>query len=177
MLRTIPRLRPLSLLLALLLLTSLQGTIPGSARAQGGAAPSTPLAGAGDPNSASAALQPMQEAYGLLLQRYAVPLDPAQLVDAAQTAMDDALSDAGIAAPPPGLGVLGDDPAQEWMALRQRFQALVAQYGDRVSPQTLAYAAIGGMADSVDDAHTHFITRTPTVTNSSGSRARSATGA
>jgi carboxyl-terminal processing protease len=102
-------------------------------------------------------LQAMQEAYELLLDRYALPLEPASLVAAAQDAMTAELNEAGIDNPVAGLGNLGGDRQQEWTALRQRFQALAARYADEVPPDKLAGAAIGGMAESVEDAHTNYL--------------------
>src|SRR5438128_1918666 len=70
------------------------------------------------------ALQPVQEAYALLLERYAVPLDPASLTEAADSGMVAALDAAGVPHPGPGMVVFGNDPDQQWAALRQRFLAL-----------------------------------------------------
>ncbi|HEY7061416.1 MAG TPA: S41 family peptidase [Chloroflexota bacterium] len=103
-------------------------------------------------------LQAIQEAYELLLDRYALPLDPVELANAAQDGMTDALKDAGIDSPAAGLGNLGGDRAQEWTALRQRFQALAARYSDTLPPDELSEAAIHGMAVWVDDAHTNYLT-------------------
>ncbi len=104
------------------------------------------------------ALQPVQEAYALLLERYAVPLDPAAVTEAAEGGMVAALDAAGVADPGPGLVVFGNDADQQWAGLRQRFLALAARYGDVIAPSALEYAAIKGMAESTDDAHTNFIT-------------------
>src|SRR5215216_4183796 len=92
------------------------------------------------------ALQPLQEAYDLLLDRYALPLDPAELSAAAQACMEAALKEAGVASVAPGLGVVGNDRRQQLTALRQRFTALAGRYGSVVPPSELAYAAIKRMA-------------------------------
>ncbi len=102
--------------------------------------------------------QAIQEAYQLLLDRYAIPLDPAKLALAAQDGMTDALKDAGVDNPVGGLATPDGDREQQWTALRQRYAALATRYGDTLAPEKLAYAAIGAMAESVDDAHTNFLT-------------------
>src|SRR4051812_396081 len=130
-----------------------------------------PAVGVGGPNAALAAqegpggqaaniraLQPLQEAYDLLLDRYALPLDPAALSGAAQASMEEALKEAGVESVAPGLGVVGNDRTQQLTALRQRFTALAGRYGGVVPPNELAYAAIKGMAESANDSHTNFMT-------------------
>ncbi len=149
------RVRLLTVLLGLALAAGLVG--PGA----GFAAVPTPDGTAQDsgvPTAAIQALQPIQEAWDLLLDRYALPLDPADLASAAAKSMDDALREAGVEDAAPGLGAAGDDRLQQFTALRQRFTALAARYGDVVAPTELAYAAIRGMAESTDDTHTNFMT-------------------
>ena len=151
------RLRVLTLLLSLALLFA--GAVPRT----GAVAHAASLAATQDQNpgaqlDTARQLQAMQEAYELLLDRYALPLDPAELIAAAQDGMTAALKAAGIDNPVAGLGNLGGDRNQEWTALRQRYQALAARYGDTVSPDDLAGAAISGMAQSVEDAHTNYLT-------------------
>ncbi len=148
------RQRALALLLGLALLFGWSGLPAAPAQAQAQAPAPTVAAG---PADVASALQPLQEAYALLLERYATPLDPVQLADAAEQGMVKALEDEGVPTPPPGLGTVGNVASQRWAALRQRFQALAARYSDVLSPTDLAYAAIRGMTDSIDDAHTNFI--------------------
>ncbi len=147
--------RVLALLLSLVLAFGLAGLPAAPAQADVSAA-AQQQAPSGVTDVASAT-QPLQEAYALLLERYAVPLDPIKLADAAEQGMVKALEDEGVPAPAPGLGVVGNVPSQRLVALRQRFQGLAAQYADVLSPTDLAYAAIRGMTDSIDDAHTNFI--------------------
>jgi carboxyl-terminal processing protease len=151
------RLRVLTVLLSLALLFA------GAAPRPGAVATAASISAAPEPGPSAQAdvareLQAMQEAYELLLDRYALPLDPAQLVAAAQEAMTGALKDAGVDNPVAGLGNLGGDRSQEWTALRQRYQALAARYADAVPPDKLAGAAIAGMTESVEDAHTNYLT-------------------
>jgi carboxyl-terminal processing protease len=102
--------------------------------------------------------QAIQEAFDMLLDRYAIELDPTKLATAAQDGMTAALEEAGVASPAAGLSNPFGDRTQQWTALRQRYQALAARYADTLPPSQLAYAAIGGMAASTDDAHTNFLT-------------------
>jgi carboxyl-terminal processing protease len=158
MLRSALRLRACSVLLAVCLLGGWGLAAPVASYAQVPTRQGAPVRGSADQAAIAAALTPMEETYTLLLERYAVPLDPDQVASAAQAGMTAALQDAGVGSPAAGLGTLGDGPSEQWVAVRQRFQALAAQYADRLSPQALAYAAIEGMTGSVDDAHTHFVT-------------------
>ena len=150
------RFRVLTLLLSALLAV---GTLAPAAGMVG--PPSAALAaqeGTGGQAATTRALQPLQEAYDLLLDRYALPLDPATLSAAAQSSMEEALKEAGVASVAPGLGVVGNDRTQQLTALRQRFTALAGRYGSALSPTELAYAAVKGMAESTDDSHTNFMT-------------------
>jgi carboxyl-terminal processing protease len=150
------RFRVLTLLLSVLLAV---GTLLPAAGLAG--APSAALAAQDGPSGQAAtmrALQPLQEAYDILLDRYALPLDPAALSAAAQSSMEEALKEAGVETVAPGLGVVGNDRAQQLTALRQRFTALAGRYGSVLPANELAYAAIKGMADSTDDTHTNFMT-------------------
>src|SRR5256714_5374652 len=147
-------------LLCVLLLVSLGAAPATAARAQGPAPAAAPQSGSSAQAAAVTALKPVEEAYALMLRRYALPLDPANLANAAQDGMLAALKDAGVASPAPGLSVPGNDAQQQWMALRQRYLALAGRYGSVLPANELAYAAIRGMTESVDDAHTNFISPT-----------------
>jgi carboxyl-terminal processing protease len=143
------------LLLALVLTTTALGGaigVPAPAAAQ------LPFGAQGRPTEASPELQILREAYELLLERYAVPLEPAALVAGAEKGMADVLREAGVAQVPPGLTAPGGDALQQWRTLRQRYQSLAARYGEVVPPRELAYAAIAGMAEVTDDTHTNFLT-------------------
>src|SRR5438270_11320511 len=143
-------------LLCVLLLGSLGAAPATAAQAQGPAPAAAPQSGSSAQAATTATLKPIEEAYVLLLRRYALPLDSANLANAAQDGMVAALKDAGVASPAPGLSVPGNDPQQQWMALRQRYLALAAAYGNVLPANDLAYAAIRGMTESVDAAHTNF---------------------
>ncbi len=121
-------------------------------------APTSQERGLRDAAAVDTALRVLQEAYELLLERYALPLDPATLTSTAQEGMVAALQEAGVEQPVAGLSAPGSDPLQQWNVLRQRFQAFAARYGQLVAPRELAYAAIKAMADSTDDSHTSFMT-------------------
>jgi carboxyl-terminal processing protease len=140
--------------LLLSLLIALSVVPPASASALGPLA--SPAPAQARPTADTQALEALAEAYVLLLEAYAVPLDPADLVAAAHAGLDAALAEQQLA-PPPYLGVRGDDPGQLFAGLRYRVQALTARYGDRLSEDDLVAAAIRGMAEFTDDAHTHYV--------------------
>ena len=149
------RFRVLTALLSLALLFA--GAAPPAGAANTASIAAAPELSPSAQTDVARELQAIQEAYELLLDRYALPLEPARLVEAAQDSMTSALNDAGVDNPVGGLGNLGGDRQQEWTALRQRYQALAARYSDAVPPDKLSGAAIAGMAESVEDAHTNYL--------------------
>ncbi|HLI29109.1 MAG TPA: S41 family peptidase [Chloroflexota bacterium] len=152
---TARRCRPLALLLSLLL--ALVPFVPQAhAAVVAPLAPPAPMQTRTASAPESASLQALAEAYVLLLEKYAVPLDPSALVAAGHAGLDAALADKGIQAPI-YLGVQGDDPTQLFASLRYRIQALAARYGDQLSERDLVAAAIRGMAQFTDDAHTNYV--------------------
>ncbi|HZS02267.1 MAG TPA: S41 family peptidase [Chloroflexota bacterium] len=115
------------------------------------------------PNGAGAAataddVAPLAEAYLLLVEHYAVPLDPTQLVAAGEAAMTAALGAAGADLPTTDPTAYGTSTVEQFAALQDQLQASVARAGPTIPAQTLAHAAIQGMADSLNDPHTTFYT-------------------
>ncbi|HLI28235.1 MAG TPA: S41 family peptidase [Chloroflexota bacterium] len=143
---------------ALLAFVLVAASLVGAAAAPVPAAAQLSPGGQGRPTEATPELQILREAYALLLERYATPLDPAALVAGAEKGMTGALHDAGVAEVPRGLTAPGNDAAQQWRILQQRYQSLATRYGEVVPPRELAYAAIAGMAEVPDDSHTNFLT-------------------
>src|SRR5260370_17205449 len=152
--------RPRVLALLLLLVLTFGGGFAPPAAAQ--VATPTPAAaparGADSAPTTQSNAPALAEAYLLLLERYALPLDAAQLVDGGQAGMAAALKAVGVDVTPAAAGSYGTSNVEQFAVLQSQFQALAARYGDRVTPQALAYAAIRGMADSAADPHTHFLT-------------------
>jgi carboxyl-terminal processing protease len=144
----------LSLLLALLLALGAAPPLPAFAQAASTAlAPATEAA----PSATAASdVAPIAEAYLLLVDHYAVPLDPAQLVAAGEAGMTAALGATGADAPPRDATDYGASTVEQFAVLQDQFQALVASHAGALSAQTLAHAAIQGMADSLGDPHTSF---------------------
>ena len=154
--RTAPTIwrRVLALFLSLVLTTvsvALAHAAPLSAPSLQGLAPTEAAQ-----STESDSLKALAEAYVLLLERYAVPLDPAGLAKAGNDGLDAALAQAGIT-PPPSLRVHGDDPVQLFANLRYRIQSLATQYGNTLPQSELVAAAIRGMAQYTDDAHTNYV--------------------
>src|SRR4051812_13253530 len=144
-----------SLLLALLL--ALGGRPAGLAQAQTTTVVA-PTSSAATSASAARDVAPIAEAYLLLVDHYATPLDPAQLVAAGEAGMTAALGAAATGTPARDPGSLGTDKVEQFAVLQSQFQALAARAGSNLSVQDLAHAAIQGMADSVGDPHTSFYT-------------------
>ncbi len=144
------------LVLGLVLLLAVGGATPGAARAQ--AATPTPSATPAAQAGAASDVEPIAESYLLLLEQYAQPLDPAQLVAAGQQGMVAALKAVGIDARTVDPTAYGTSRVEEFAVLQDQYQAFASQYGSALSPKALAYAAIKGMADSLNDAHTNFLT-------------------
>jgi carboxyl-terminal processing protease len=153
-----PRLRARALALVLSVLLAL-GAVPASAtQAQTTATAVAPASGAAAAAAATADVAPIAEAYLLLVEHYAVPLDPARLVAAGETAMAAALGAAGTDVSAKDATAYGTGTVEQFAALQDQYQALVASHGGTLSAQTLAHAAIQGMADSLGDPHTSFYT-------------------
>jgi carboxyl-terminal processing protease len=150
------RLRTTALLLGLLLM--LGAFVPAAGLAANPPAGALGQDGSSSQTATILALQPLQEAYDLLLDRYALPLSPSELVAAGQTAMEEALKEAGVESVAPGLVVVGNDRLQQFAGLRQRFLALAGRYGSVLPPNELAYAAIEGMTTVTNDTHVNFMT-------------------
>jgi carboxyl-terminal processing protease len=146
-------------LLLLLVLTFGGGFAPPAAAQVATPTPAaSPARGADSAPTTQTSAPALAEAYLLLLERYALPLDAAPLVDGGQAGMAAALKAVGVDVTPAAAGSYGTSNVEQFAVLQSQFQALAARYGDRVTPQALAYAAIRGMADSVGDAHTNFLT-------------------
>ncbi len=143
--------------LALCLVLGLAIVPPAPAQAQ--TAPTTVASprGASAATPSSADVSPLAEAYVLLADHYAVPVDPAQLVSAGEAGMAAALHDAGVDVSATDAPNYGSSEVEEFASLQDNFQTLAAQHGDAVPTRALADAAIAGMADSLDDAHTTFL--------------------
>ncbi|MBX5489614.1 MAG: S41 family peptidase [Chloroflexi bacterium] len=148
--------RRLLVVMLALALAAVGVVCPGSAPAPALAAQQ--LGAQGAPAEESPEVQILRQAYELLLERYAMPLDPAALVAGAEKGMTQALHEAGVERVPRGLTAPGGDALQQWRVLSQRYQSLAARYADVLPARELAYAAIQGLADSADDSHTNFLT-------------------
>jgi carboxyl-terminal processing protease len=125
------------------------------ARAQ--SAPSAPTLqrGAAAP-AAQSDVASLAEAYVLLLEHYAVPLDAGQLVAAGADGMVAALREAGVDVPPTVPATYGTGSVEQFAALQEEYWSLARRYADALAPLVLAHAAIQGMASSVGDPHTSY---------------------
>ncbi len=158
MLRLAPVARAALLLIVVLGLWSARASVAAAPASAGLWDEAPVLAQAASTAAVDRALAPLQQAYRLLVDRYVDPLPPDQLAMAALQGMNRALADQGVALGDLGPPAAANDRQGGWQRIAQRFRALAAQYGAQVAPRDLAYAAIGAMADSVDDSHTQFMT-------------------
>jgi carboxyl-terminal processing protease len=152
--------RPRVLALLLILVLAFGGGLAPPAAAQVATpTPATaPSRGADSTPTTQSNAPTLAEAYLLLMERYALPLDAAQLVDGGQAGMAAALKAVGVDVTPAAAGSYGTSTVEQFAVLQSQFQALAARYGDLITPRDLVYAAIRGMVDSVGDAHTNFLT-------------------
>lgn len=96
----------------------------------------------------------VESGLGFLLDRYAQPLEPAALIQAAWLGITESAAEplkpalVSIGSAP----ISGDRPAA-WAEFQRRFDVLLAAGGD---PDALAQAANRAMARSLDDCHTRF---------------------
>jgi carboxyl-terminal processing protease len=152
------RARP-ALLACLLSLLLAFGALPiAPAQAQSTAVTAAAPRDAAAPPTSAAEVAPIAEAYVLLVDHYAVPLDPAPLVAAGEAGMAAALGAAGVDAGATPPATYGAGTVEQFAALQDQFEALLASHTDALSPADLAHAAIQGMADSLGDPHTSFYT-------------------
>lgn len=152
----------LSVVLTLALLVGVMSPAGAHAQLPGTDAgvPGATVLAAGRPEveAARANVSPLAEAYLLLVERYALPLDPTALVTAAQAGMAAALKDAGVEAATGDPARYGLGTVEAFAALQDDYETFAARYGSMVPARKLVYAAIEGMASSVGDAHTNFLT-------------------
>ena len=112
----------------------------------------------GAPLSLGGGARAVESGLGFLLDRYAKPLEPAVLLQAAWLGVAESLSEAQrpalTALGNTGAPIAGDRPAA-WAEFQRRFDALLTAGGDA---DALAQAANRAMARSLDDCHTRFAT-------------------
>ncbi|MGI8423454.1 MAG: S41 family peptidase [Chloroflexota bacterium] len=124
----------------------------GSPAAPAGAAPSSQLA----PPSLARGVSAVEGGFDFLLDRYAQPLDPAALLQAAWTGVTESHAESlRVSIATIGAASIDGDRSAAWLEYQRRFDALVAAGGDA---DALAQASNRAMARSLDDCHTRFAT-------------------
>ena len=115
-----------------------------------GAAPAAQLA----PTSQARGARAVESGLTFILDRYAQPLEPASLLQAAWTGVEESAPEAlkPLLTPIGSAPIVGDRTAA-WGEFQRRFDALIAAGGDA---EALAHAANRAMARSLDDCHTRF---------------------
>src|SRR5688572_821303 len=115
-----------------------------------GAAPAAQLA----PTSQARSARAVESGLTFLMDRYAQPLEPAPLLQAAWTGIvEGAPETLKQAIPAIGPAPIAGDRTVAWAEFQRRFEALMAVGGD---VETLTHAANRAMARSLDDCHTRF---------------------
>lgn len=96
----------------------------------------------------------IEKAFGLILDGYIRPVDPAALLGAAWSGASEAAAAAGARIPAAPVLPAGRDGA--WAAFREAYVALVSANPD-LDTSSVRYAAIDRMAASLGDCHTYFL--------------------
>lgn len=94
----------------------------------------------------------VRAAYDRLLDQYINPVQPSTLLDGAWTSLLQQAAVAGVEMPPKP--AFGDDRAGDFELFRLAYTRIAGQAED---PTALRHAAIRGMAESLQDCHTFFL--------------------
>jgi carboxyl-terminal processing protease len=98
------------------------------------------------------------EAFNKLMDNFAIAPSSANLLKGGWDTVGKALSDAGLASPgdPPALT---NDRVADWDELNQRFGALFAAGSPKVSQEVIERLFIAGMAASLEEGHTRYLSK------------------
>jgi len=94
----------------------------------------------------------IEAAYGRLLDEYIEPLDSSRILDGAWTLLAQEANAESL--PLPAKPAFDDDRTNDFAAFRSAYARLTAGVAD---PTQLRYAAIRGMATTLQDCHTFFL--------------------
>lgn len=113
-----------------------------------------PTAVAAEP-SIESAIEPVQQGFDLLTDRFVRPLASDDLLAAAWSAsVAEATGSDGASTRSP---LLTGSRERDWEIFRQQWLVLVSEHAARVEPKRLAGAALRGMAEMVDEGHTIYM--------------------
>jgi carboxyl-terminal processing protease len=102
-------------------------------------------------------IETIKSAFDLIMDHfYRVP-DPAELLDAAWEGAAEALTRAGTTARIPTAPRLPSDRQRAWSAFAGAYPALASLAPAGLSQTDLAFFAVNGMADSLEEGHTGFL--------------------
>lgn len=141
--RALARLTAL-LLLAVLVVLALAPAAPVAARAL-----SAP--------DAEASVQPIRQAYDLLLDRFIQPLAPDQLLAAGWRGAMEELKRQGLATLQRPTPPFSGDRAADWELFEAQYRELARAAEQTVPPSRLGQAVIRALAAFVDEGHTNFL--------------------
>ena len=98
----------------------------------------------------------VKAAYDNLMNLYYRPIEPPALLNAGWRGLGRAASAAGLPQPP-GLGVIPSDRDQAFAAFSASYAAYLASLSPASNLQNPGFAAARGMASSLNDDHTNFL--------------------
>lgn len=132
-------------------MTTTSATSPSSLLATAGASFSATTA-----SPAPADTTVIEQGYNILLDHYVDPVRPSTILTGALTGLQQRLRDQGSTDAVVGPPAFTDDRAADWQRFVAIYSAAVQRYGRSGEATQYQYAALDGMAGSLQDCHTHF---------------------
>lgn len=105
---------------------------------------------------ASGQVDVVKAAYDNLMDLYYKPLSPSVLLNAGWQGLTLSARSAGLPAPQP-LGTLSDSRDDAFSSFSSKFKSYLAGLPSSASMQSLSFGLIRGMASSLNDDHTNFL--------------------
>jgi carboxyl-terminal processing protease len=107
-------------------------------------------------SQANSQVDVVKAAYDNLMDLYYKPLSPSVLLNAGWNGMSGSARSAGLTAPQ-ALGTLSDSRDDAFNAFKSQFTNYLSSLPSDASMQNLSFAMIRGMASSLSDDHTNFL--------------------
>ncbi len=99
----------------------------------------------------------VRAAYDILLEKFFRPLDPGELLGGGWDALGQTLRRNDLPAPPT-LGSLPSDRDAAFSRFTGVYNRYVADLPEDITPLDIAFTVVDGMAESLNEAHTSFLT-------------------
>jgi carboxyl-terminal processing protease len=107
-------------------------------------------------SAATAQVDVVKAAYDNLMDLYYKPLSPSVLLNAGWDGLTGSAKTSGLPAPQP-LGTLSDSRDDAFNTFKSKFSSYLTSLPSNASMQNLSFAMIRGMASSLTDDHTNFL--------------------